>query len=70
VLLPALFCLSLVLIDLTMQISGEESRELIGSLGGVRILVHLCSSSQPEVTCELRNLYLLVCIAVWNIGRV
>jgi len=62
VLLPALFCPSLVLIDLTMQISGEESRELIGSLGGVRILVHLCSSSQAEVTCGLRNLNLLVCI--------
>ena len=31
------------------QNAGEDSRELIGALGSVRVLVHLCSSNQPEV---------------------
>ena len=31
------------------QTAGPESRELMGALGAVRILVHLCASNQPEV---------------------
>jgi hypothetical protein len=31
------------------QNSGGQAQELIGALGSVRVLVHLCSSQQPEV---------------------
>jgi len=31
------------------QNSGGQAQELIGALGSVRVLVHLCSYQQPEV---------------------
>jgi len=37
------------------QNAGDEARELIAALGGIRVFVHLCSSNQPEVRFDSRS---------------
>ena len=42
----------------TKQMAGPEAQELIAAMGGVRILVQMCSVPQPE---EVRAIALLSC---------